>query len=125
MFVNFSQEELELPKSTIFGVPGDVSASLVAVINDIEFRDSSGNVKARREVNSVVTYPLFKEYLKEKLEHSNTEERTVMEPVLRVYRHVFHQEGSNDFKGSALVEHKIVTGEARPIRKARTWYRFS
>jgi hypothetical protein len=38
--------------------------------------------------------------------------------VLRKYRHVFHQEGSNDFKVTDLVEHKIVTGESRPIRKA-------
>jgi len=34
------------------------------------------------------------------------------------YKHVFHQEGSNDFKGTDLVEHRIVTGDAKPIRKA-------
>ena len=33
------------------------------------------------------------------------------------YRHVFHEEGSNDFRGTDLVEHKIVTGDAKPIRK--------
>ena len=40
-----------------------------------------------------------------------------MEPILIKYRHIFHEEGSNDFRGTDLVEHKIVTGNERPIRK--------
>jgi hypothetical protein len=40
-----------------------------------------------------------------------------MEPVLLKYRHVFHEDGSNDFQGTDLVEHIIVTGDAKPIRK--------
>ena len=38
-----------------------------------------------------------------------------MEPILIKYRHIFHEEGS--FRGTDLVEHKIVTGNAKPIRK--------
>jgi hypothetical protein len=41
-----------------------------------------------------------------------------MEPVVMKYRHVFHQEGSNDFKCTDLVEHRIVTGDVKPIRKS-------
>jgi hypothetical protein len=41
-----------------------------------------------------------------------------MKPVLRKYRHIFHAEGSNDFKGTDLIEHRIITGDAKPIRKA-------
>jgi hypothetical protein len=41
-----------------------------------------------------------------------------MEPVLRKNRHIFHVEGSNDFKGTFLIEHRIITGDAEPIRKA-------
>jgi hypothetical protein len=41
-----------------------------------------------------------------------------MEPVLRKYRHIFHVEGSNDFKGTDLIEHRIITGDTKPIRKA-------
>jgi hypothetical protein len=41
-----------------------------------------------------------------------------MEPVLRKYRHIFHVEGSNDFRGTDLIEHRIITGDAKPIRKA-------
>jgi hypothetical protein len=40
-----------------------------------------------------------------------------LEPVLVKYRHVFHEGGSNDFQGTDLVEHKIVTEDANPIRK--------
>jgi hypothetical protein len=32
-----------------------------------------------------------------------------MEPVLRNYRHVFHVEGSNDFRGTDLIEHRPGT----------------
>jgi hypothetical protein len=38
-----------------------------------------------------------------------------MEPVLKRYRHVFHDE-SDEFKGTDLVEH-LITGDAKPIRK--------
>jgi hypothetical protein len=40
-----------------------------------------------------------------------------MDPILVKYRHIFHEECSNDFRGTDLVEHKIVTGNAKPIRK--------
>jgi hypothetical protein len=45
----------------------------------------------------VVTDPLFKQYLKERLEHLNPEEKAVMEPVLRKNWIVFHQEGNIEF----------------------------
>jgi hypothetical protein len=66
----------------------------------------------------VATDPVFDEYLSDKLGHLNTEERVVMEPLLKEYRHVFHQEGSNEFKGTDLAENEIVTGDARPISKS-------
>jgi hypothetical protein len=47
-----------------------------------------------------------------------TGEERFVEPLLIKYRHVFHQEGSNYFKGTDLVEHRIVTGDVKPIRKA-------
>jgi hypothetical protein len=119
MVVNFSHEEIELHKATILGVAEQVSAALVAEINDTVSRDSSSKSKSRRTVSSVATDPVFDEYLSDKLGHLNTEEMAVMEPMLKKYRHVFHQEGSNEFKGTDLAEHEIVTGDARPIRKAQ------
>jgi hypothetical protein len=86
----------------------------------------SSNSKCSRETsrgeNKVKSGPLFRHYLNGKLEHLTGEERSVMEPLLMKYRHVFHQEGSNDFKGTDLVEHRIVTGDAKPIRKAPTGF---
>jgi hypothetical protein len=37
-----------------------------------------------------------------------------MEPVLMKYKHIFHLEDSNDFKDTDIVEHRIVTGDAKP-----------
>jgi hypothetical protein len=55
--------------------------------------------------------------LQDKLGHLTHAEKSVLEPVLAKYRNVFHREGSNDFQGTDLVEHRIVTGDAKPIRK--------
>jgi len=41
----------------------------------------------------------------------------VIEPVLRQYRHVFHDEDDAEFKDTDLVEHRIIAGDAEPIRK--------
>ena len=70
-----------------------------------------------RKVNMVVNDNSFKEYRQDKLGHLSQAERSVMDPILIKYRHIFHEEGSNDFRGTDLAEHKIVTGNAKPIRK--------
>ena len=44
------------------------------------------------------------------------EERQILEPVLLKYAHVFHDEETNDFKGTDIIEHQIPVGDARPIR---------
>ena len=67
----------------------------------------------------VVNDTSFKEYLQDKLGQLSQAERSVMEPILIKYRHIFHEEGSNEFRGTDLVKHKIVTGNAKPIRKPR------
>jgi hypothetical protein len=41
-----------------------------------------------------------------------------MEPVIRKYRKVFNDAEDHRFKGTDLVEHRIITGDAKPIRKA-------
>ena len=33
------------------------------------------------------------------------------------YAHVFHDEETNDFKGTNIIEHEILVGDARPIRR--------
>jgi hypothetical protein len=52
------------------------------------------------------------------LGHLTKKERAVLEPVLQKFRHVFHDYEDAEFKGTDLVEHRIITVDARPIRKA-------
>jgi hypothetical protein len=51
------------------------------------------------------------------LGHLSQEERATLEPVLLRYRHVFYDEDINDFRGTDVIEHRIITGDAEPIRK--------
>jgi hypothetical protein len=37
--------------------------------------------------------------------------------VLLRYRGVFHDEARNDFRGTDVAEHRIITGDAIPIRR--------
>jgi hypothetical protein len=43
----------------------------------------------------------------------------VIEQVLIKYAHVFHDEESNDFKGTDVIEHQTVLEDKRPIRKTQ------
>ena len=49
----------------------------------------------------------------------------MLEPVLRKYKHVFHDEQCNDFKSTEVVEHQIDTGDAKPIRRPQYRVPFS
>jgi hypothetical protein len=118
MAVNFSHEEIELPKATLLGVAEETSASVVVAINDEEAPGRNDSAKTRRGVNTVVDDSWFKQYLQDKLGHLTQAEKSVLEPVLVKYRNVFHREENNDFRGTDLVEHIIVTGDAKPIRKS-------
>jgi hypothetical protein len=41
-----------------------------------------------------------------------------MESVFVNYRRIFHEEWSDDFQNSGFAEHKIVTADAKLIRKS-------
>ena len=43
--------------------------------------------------------------------------REVIEPVLLRYAYVFHDEENNDFMGTDLTEHEILTRDDTPIRR--------
>jgi hypothetical protein len=60
--------------------------------------------------------PEFRGYVGEKLAHLTEEERQVLEPVLLKYRGVFH-ENQNEFRGMYEAEHRIITGDAKSIRR--------
>jgi hypothetical protein len=118
MLANFSTEEIELPKGTVLGVAEEVASSVVAAINDRRAPDSSDRKEARCAVYTTDQQGKFQAYLDGVLGHLPEKERAVMEPVLRRFRHVFHDEASSKFEGTDLVEHRIITGDAAPIRKA-------
>jgi hypothetical protein len=52
--VNFSHEEIELPKATVLGVAEETSASLVAAIYDEEAPGRNDRAKTRSGVNTVI-----------------------------------------------------------------------
>jgi hypothetical protein len=111
MIVNYSHEEIELPKATVLGIAEETSASIIAELNEVKTNSKhSRNFKCG--VNTVMEDANFEQYLQDNLGHLTQKERSVMEPVLRKYSHIFHVEGSNDFKGTDLIEHRIITGDA-------------
>jgi hypothetical protein len=69
-------------------------------------------------LNTVEQLQKLEGYLLSILGHLRKSERTVIEPILRRFRHVFHDETDSIFEGTDLVEHRIITGDAAPIRKA-------
>ena len=115
MVVNFSQEEVVIPRATVVGVAEEISPSLVAAINDRKGMSGGNEDEEPQSVNTVADKVKFSTYLQGVLNHLREHEKAVMEPVLRKYSHVFHIDEDSQFTGSDLVEHRIVTGDARPI----------
>ena len=122
MLANFSQEEIVMPKATLVGVAEEISSCLVAAIND---GDGPGNPphdkrrkNGRRDIYTVAQEAKFKRYLDSTLGRLSKGETAVMEPVLTKHMHVFHEDEDNQFNGTDLVEHRIITGDAKPIQKA-------
>jgi len=60
---------------------------------------------------------LYDKLLQGKLDHLTSEDRQHIEPVLRKYAHVFHDEASNDSKETKSIEHQTLVGDAKPIRR--------
>jgi len=116
MLVNFSGEEIVLPKATVVGVAEEVSPSLVAAINADTNPADERDARESTHVYSVAGVTKFREYVNQVLGHLPKQDREVMEPVLRKYRHVFHLYEDSPFPGTDLVEHRLLTGDARPIR---------
>jgi len=53
----------------------------------------------------------YQKLLSGKLDHLTLEDKQPIEPVLQKYAHVFHDEDTNDFKGTNFVEHQISVGD--------------
>jgi hypothetical protein len=104
MIVNFSHEETVSPKATLLVIAEEISASNVAELNDEVKTNSENSRTFKCGVNTVIEDANLEQYLQDKLGHLTHKERSVMEPALGKYRHIFHVEGSNNFKGTDLIE---------------------
>jgi len=62
---------------------------------------------------------LYKKLLSGKLDHLTLEYTQQIEPVLQKYAHVFHDEDTNDFKGTNFVGHQIPTDDVQPTRRPK------
>jgi transposase InsO family protein len=60
----------------------------------------------------------FNEYLQEKLTHLEMNDRRILEPVIRRYRHLFYGLGSKDLGVTSQVQHGIETGDATPVKRS-------
>ena len=69
MVVNFSHEEIVLPKGTVLGVAEETSASILAAINEEGTSNFRSTWEEHRKVNMVVNDTSFKQYLQDKLGH--------------------------------------------------------
>jgi len=118
MLANFSKEEIVIPKATVVGVAEEISPTLLAAINDDARPADKRNDRTHCDIDGVEDEAKFRDYLREVLGHLPEHERAVMEPVLCKYKRVFHMNEDSPFQGTDLVEHRVITGDARPIRKA-------
>jgi hypothetical protein len=114
MVANFSDEALTIPKATVLGIAEGISESLVDKINARSESNFIEPVKPPRKRNNE---NLYNKLLHGKLDHLTSAEKEHTEPVLIKYAQVFHDEESNDFKGTTVIEHYIPIGDAQPIRR--------
>jgi hypothetical protein len=113
MLANFNDEALILPKATIVGVAEEISESLINKINAKTETNLREPTKSPRKRKNEALYYL----LQSKLDHLTPEKRQYIEPVLVKYVHIFHDEETNDFKGTSVTEHQIPIGDAQHIRQ--------
>ena len=66
----------------------------------------------RREKGRIKRYIKF---VKGMLDNLPQEERQLIEPVFLKYAHLFHDDETNDFKGTNIIEKDIPVGDARPL----------
>jgi hypothetical protein len=110
MVANLSHEALTIPKATVIGIAEEEEESLVHQINT----DSNLRTRPHRKGTNEVHY---QKLLPKKLDHFYWENRQMLEPVSLKYAHVFHDEETDDFKGTGVIENQIIIGDVQPMRR--------
>ena len=116
MVTNFSDEALTIPKVTVLGIAEGISGSLVDKINA---RSETNLIEPAKPPRKRKNENLYNKLLHGKLEHLTPAEREHIEPILIKCAHVYHDEESNDFKRTTVIEHYTPAGDAQPIRRPR------
>jgi hypothetical protein len=111
--VNLSQGEVKLERQTYVGV-----ASPTRVDKTLATTECGVSVVRRDTDLSPVE---FDDYVREKLTHLKSDDRHILEPIIRRYQHLFYGLGSKELGITSQVEHSIDTRDARLIK--RTPYR--
>ena len=114
MLANFSDQTLTVPKAIVLGIAEEVSKPLIDRINNGKELNFESPLKPHRKKKNEA---LYRNLLNGKLDHLNKEDKELIEPALLKYAHVFHDEETNAFKGTKVIEHEIAMGDARPIRR--------
>jgi hypothetical protein len=109
-----SKEELIIPKSTESGIAEEATEELIDRINA---RDSSRPQPQNHQQKEKRNKTLYKELLEGKLDQLSETAKQTIEPLLINYAHVFHDEHTDDFKGTDVIEHQILLDDTRPTRK--------
>jgi hypothetical protein len=110
VLANFSVTPIVVPKSTVIGLAEPLSETLVKEVNETRRYDKA--VRENSKNNS-----LFHKLLAGKLDHLSADDKGKLEPVLRKYAKAFHDEESNDFKATNVVEHQIILQDTTPVRR--------
>jgi len=112
MLANVSDQTLTVPKSTVLGIAEQASEQLIDRITQRKEPSSDSPLRPQNKNEA-----LYRKLLNGKLDHLTQEDRELIEPILLKYALVFHDDETNDFKGTNAIEHEIPIGNARSIKR--------
>ena len=113
VLAHFRDTSLVVLTSTVLGVAEQVSEDLFDKMNSGKpYADARIKTQCRGKNEF-----LYNKLLKGTLDYLSRQDKVKVEPVLRRFAHVFHDEGSNDFKATDVVEQKIILEYPTPIRR--------
>jgi hypothetical protein len=71
----------------------------------LKVSDTTSSTKPRSKQENEA---LYQKLLDGKLDHLPQEVKDLIEPVLLKYAHVFHDEDTNDFNGTDIIENQMI-----------------
>jgi hypothetical protein len=101
VLANVSDEKFSVPKATILGVAEEISDSLVDKLNS---RNKENSTEQRTPPLKRKIEVLYNKILKGKLDHLTPEDRQHIEPGIMKFAHIFHDEETNNLKGTKVIE---------------------